>query len=131
MGSSGSGSSVPSPHAPAANTNQRPAHDYVAMNKYDEGQLMRDYQFLSDIGRKVGSWGRTLSQQKWAANAQIANGPSQQSNNPGNQRPERLTAAQQKREALRKQINFRRLQIMLLPDGMEQRRANHTVWHNK
>lgn len=40
-------------------------------------------------------------------------------------------AAQHKRETLRKQLHFRGLKVLLLPEGMEMRKKNGTNWLHK
>lgn len=102
---------------------QRGARDpsrFIAMRDYDHNQMMQDYQFLSQVGRVVSSTGRDLSDARMLPDA----------GKPG-AHARRVPAAQHRREQLGKQIMFRKLPIMLLPDGMSKRQQNKTYWDTK
>ena len=81
---------------------------------------MQDYQFLSQVGRVVTSAGRELTDSNMVSDDKSKPGP-----------PRRLTASQQRREQLAKQLGFQRLPIMLLPNGMSKRKQNRTSWESK
>ncbi|WFD39420.1 Box C/D snoRNA accumulation [Malassezia japonica] len=102
---------------------QRGARDpsrFIAMRDYDHTQMMQDYQFLSQVGRVVSSTGKGLSDARMLPDA----------GKPG-ANARRVPAAQHRREQLSKQIMFRKLPIMLLPDGMSKRQQNKTYWDTK
>lgn len=93
---------------------------YVPMRDYDYGQMVQDYQFLSQVGSVVTRAGRTL------ADAKMVPEPAKQGST-----PRRLPAAQHRRERLSKQIGFQKLPVMLLPDGMSKRQQNKTSYDPK
>lgn len=93
---------------------------FVPMRDYDYNQMMQDYQFLSQVGRVVTSAGRELTDSNLVSDDKSKPGP-----------PRRLTASQQRREQLAKQLGFQRLPIMLLPNGMSKRKQNRTSWESK
>ncbi|KOS15627.1 hypothetical protein Malapachy_2396 [Malassezia pachydermatis] len=91
------------------------------MKEYDYNQMLEDYQFLNQVGRMVTERGRELSNGKMLAPEKPAAGPSSRHG----------PAAQQRREALGKQIAFHKLPIMLVPDGMSRRKQNRSHWDAK
>lgn len=93
---------------------------FVAMRDYDYNQMIQDYQFLNQVGRAVTARGRSLADARMLP---------EQGRGPGPAR--RMPAAQQRREQLSKQIGFRKLPIMLLPDGMSKCQQNKTHWDAK
>ena len=93
---------------------------YVSMNKYDYNQMVRDYQFLNQVGRVAASTGRHLVDKGLV-----------QPPGPPSGAPRRSSAAQHRRDQYAKQVSYRRLPIMLLPDGMSKRSANRSHWEPK
>lgn len=92
------------------------SYDYVSMKDYNYNTLVQDYQFLSDVGRMVAQTGRDI------ADARIL---------PSANGQKLRTAAQHRREHLAKQLSYRKLPVMLLPDGMSRRMENRSVWEPK
>ncbi|WFD44808.1 Box C/D snoRNA accumulation [Malassezia psittaci] len=88
---------------------------FVSMRRYDYNQMTQDFQFLTHVGHVVSSTGRKLADARMLP----------ETSKPG-ATARRASGAQQRREALAKQLGFLKLPIMLLPDGMAKRQQNKT-----
>lgn len=110
-----------SKYGPPVSLLTQPVSRFVPMKEYDYNQMLEDYQFLNQVGRMVTERGRELSNGKMLAPEKPAAGPSSRHG----------PAAQQRREALGKQIAFHKLPIMLVPDGMSRRKQNRSHWDAK
>ena len=106
----------PKPGPPRSLLRQGHSYDYVSMKDYNYNTMIQDYQFLNDVGRMVSQTGRDIADSRMM--------PTQ-----GAQKPR--TAAQHRREHLARHLAFRKLPIMLLPDGMSRRMENRTLWEPK
>ncbi|KAE8262935.1 hypothetical protein A4X09_0g7355 [Tilletia walkeri] len=132
---------------------KRKAEEFIPLSEYGEHDLLEDYRFLNHIGRFAEQAGRDLVQSRvirsgvggsvvpLSAAAQTALGSAAAAPNPGRNGRDQgegnrngaatLTPAQQRTEALRKQLAYRRIPIMLLPEGMKNRRRNQSSWRGR
>ncbi|KAF4602331.1 hypothetical protein EYR40_005536 [Pleurotus pulmonarius] len=104
------------------------------MNQYGWGTMMNDFVFLEDLGRKVSDWGK-----------EIVKGGLDHSANPGGRGGGRGMLAQgrgrggmarggpsrTKRDILKIQLDIRDIDMELLPNGMEKRKLNQSIWDFK
>lgn len=111
---------------------------YVPMNDYGYMALMSDYTFLEEMGRKVGDWGREIVQNGFMANASgIVRGRVATSMRGGRGRGRGRGAGttggktRSKRDVLKMQLDFRDIEMEMLPTGMERRILNQSTWDFK
>ncbi|KAI9001111.1 hypothetical protein BD414DRAFT_404251 [Trametes punicea] len=108
---------------------------YVPMNKYGYMTLMSDYTFLEDVGRKIGEWGREIVQGGYAAGAGAAatvrGGRDARGRGRGRGRGGAHGKPVSKRDVLKMQLDFRDIEVELLPNGMERRTLNQSTWDFK
>lgn len=104
------------------------------MNQYGWGTMMNDFVFLEDLGRKVSDWGK-----------EIVKGGLDHGANPGGRGRGRGMLAQgrgrggmarggpsrTKRDILKIQLDIRDIDMELLPNGMEKRKLNQSIWDFK
>ncbi|GAK63929.1 uncharacterized protein PAN0_004d2138 [Moesziomyces antarcticus] len=106
---------------------------YVSMSEYGETHMMQDYLFLSAISRTTAEAGRRIVDMKLlppsAAAAGAGGNESRAAAGPTQQRG--MTNAQRQREQLLKQLHYRRLRVMVLPDGMARRKRNQSGFNPK
>ncbi|KDQ29078.1 hypothetical protein PLEOSDRAFT_50176 [Pleurotus ostreatus PC15] len=106
-------------------TGERNKAAYVPMNKYGWGTMMNDFVFLEDLGRKVSDWGK-----------EIVKGGLDHGANPGGRGRGRGGMARggpsrTKRDILKIQLDIRDIDMELLPNGMEKRKLNQSIWDFK
>ncbi|PWN47815.1 hypothetical protein IE53DRAFT_390037 [Violaceomyces palustris] len=110
---------------------------YIPMSRYDENHLIKDYVFLNSISRSAQQVGRHIQSLNLlppppsSSNPHPSRGSRDPNSNNNGPPSERMTNSQRQREAFRKQIGYRRLGIMLLPDGMVRRKLNASGWNPK
>lgn len=110
---------------------------YVPMNQYGYTSLMSDYTFLEEMGRKVGDWGREIVQGGYMANAPGAVVRVATSMRGGRGRGRGRGAGpvggrtKSKRDVLKMQLDFRDIEVEMLPNGMERRVLNQSTWDFK
>ncbi|CDO71314.1 hypothetical protein BN946_scf184908.g71 [Trametes cinnabarina] len=106
---------------------------YVPMNQYGYMTLMSDYTFLEDMGRKVGDWGREIVQGGYLASAAGASrgGRDARGRGRGRGRGGAHGKPASKRDVLKMQLDFRDIEVELLPNGMERRTLNQSTWDFK
>ncbi|RPD67279.1 hypothetical protein L226DRAFT_499328 [Lentinus tigrinus ALCF2SS1-7] len=112
---------------------------YVPMNQYGYTTLMNDYTFLEEVGRKVGDWGREIVQGGYTAGQGPTAGRGRgysRGRARGQGRGRGVSGgaagkAASKREVLKMQLDFRDIEIELLPNGMERRMLNQSTWDFK
>ncbi|PWN25340.1 hypothetical protein BDZ90DRAFT_209803, partial [Jaminaea rosea] len=105
---------------------------WVPMRSYDSSQFLKDYHFLSQIGRHVSAAGKELVSRGLMPPQPASDstaGPSQQRRPPPID-PAKHRARKQ-REALEDAVRSRRCKVLWLPEGMARREENRTVWHDK
>lgn len=106
------------------------------MNQYGYMALMDDYTFLEEVGRKVSEAGREIVQGGFQQNVVAqrgggrgrgrgrgrggGNGKSVQQRNGGGNTS--------KRDTLRMELDFRDIEMDMLPVGMEKRTLNQSTW---
>ncbi|CAD6985651.1 unnamed protein product [Tilletia controversa] len=135
---------------------KRKAEEFIPLSEYGEHDLLADYRFLNHIGRFAEQAGRDLVRSRiirsgtggsvvpltpaaqtalgTAAAATAVPGPrgrDGQGEGGGKNGAGALSLAQQRMEALRKQLAYRRIPIMLLPEGMRNRRRNQSSWRGR
>ncbi|KZT12549.1 uncharacterized protein LAESUDRAFT_718816 [Laetiporus sulphureus 93-53] len=110
---------------------------YVPMNQYGYMALMSDYTFLEDVGRRVGDWGREIVQGRYTASTQeVGRVRATPMRSRGRGRGMRGGPAgggklRSKREVLKMSLDFRDIEMELLPNGMERRILNQSTWDFK
>ncbi|KAH9844201.1 uncharacterized protein C8Q71DRAFT_697197 [Rhodofomes roseus] len=111
---------------------------YVPMNEYGYMSLMSDYTFLEEMGRKVGDCGREIVQGGFTANAAGAGRgriATSMRGGRGRGRGRGAGAAggktRSKRDVLKMQLDFRDIEMEMLPNGMERRILNQSTWDFK
>ncbi|KAI0677146.1 hypothetical protein C8Q78DRAFT_1065765 [Trametes maxima] len=106
---------------------------YVPMNQYGYMTLMNDYTFLEEMGRKVGDWGREIVQGGYTA-APVGGGRGavgMRGRGRGRGRGGAYGKPASKRDVLKMQLDFRDIELELLPNGMERRTLNQSTWDFK
>ncbi|SPO37877.1 uncharacterized protein PSFLO_03354 [Pseudozyma flocculosa] len=104
------------------------------LSQYNESTLYSDFLFLNSISRSSQAIGKEIVKMNMLPPPPAAStpgGPNAIKPRPDPTSSLRQTNAQRQKEQLRKQIGFRRLNIMLLPDGMKARKLNQTTWNHK
>ncbi|KAI0638080.1 hypothetical protein C8Q77DRAFT_1275974 [Trametes polyzona] len=109
---------------------------YVPMNQYGYMTLMNDYTFLEDLGRKVGDWGREIVQGGYAAGSGVGSASRGGRDARGRGRGRGRGGGAHgkpasKRDVLKMQLDFRDIELELLPNGMERRTLNQSTWDFK
>lgn len=107
---------------------------YVPMNQYGYMALMSDYTFLEEIGRKVGEVGRQIVQGGFATSSGGPGGRGgrdARGRGRGRGKGGAHGKAASKRDVLKMQLDFRDIEIELLPNGMERRTLNQSTWDFK
>lgn len=110
------------------NPNPNSTSSYVPINSYDSDQFQKDFNYLNQVGRYVSDLGRDLLNKRMIPQEMLNNNSNSNSSGQSNNI---VGAAQHKRETLRKQLHFRGLNVLLLPEGMEMRKKNGTNWLHK
>ncbi|KAH9951677.1 hypothetical protein B0H21DRAFT_186256 [Amylocystis lapponica] len=110
---------------------------YVPMNQYGYMALMDDYVFLEEVGRNVGGWGREIVQGGYLAGGGTDSGRGRMAPR-GRGRGRGRGAGghaggktRSKRDVLKMQLDFRDIEMDLLPNGMERRTLNQSTWDFK
>ncbi|ETS61705.1 hypothetical protein PaG_04207 [Moesziomyces aphidis] len=105
---------------------------YVSMSEYGETHMMQDYLFLSSISRTTAEAGRRIVDMKLLPpSAAAAGGGNDPRAAAGPMQQRGMTNAQRQREQLLKQLHYRRLRVMVLPDGMARRKRNQSGFNPK
>ena len=102
---------------------------YVPMNQYGYMALMNDYVFLEEVGRQVGEWGKEIV--KGGFDARNAPRGMARGRGRGRGRGGASAASRTKRDVLKMQLDFRDIEMELLPAGMERRTMNQSTWDFK
>ncbi|KAH8105940.1 hypothetical protein BXZ70DRAFT_886772 [Cristinia sonorae] len=114
---------------------------YVPMNQYGYMALMNDYTFLEEVGRKVNEVGREIVQGGYQSQNGGSNGTANQRGGRGRGRgrgrggrgQEQTSSYHKvgntsKRDVLRMELDFRDIEMDMLPVGMEKRTLNQSTW---
>lgn len=110
---------------------------YVPMNEYGYMSLMSDYTFLEEMGRKVGDWGREIVQGGYMTNTPgiVGRVATSMRGGRGRGRGRGMGPAgartKSKRDVLKMQLDFRDIEMEMLPNGMERRVLNQSTWDFK
>ena len=108
-------------------TGERDRAQYVPMNAYGWGTMMRDYCYLEDVGRKVSDWGSEIVRGGYMDTI----GPSKgaKARKPSSRR--RPTTGKSKRDALRDHLETLCIEVEFLPTGMERRNLNQSTFDQR
>ncbi|GBE79642.1 hypothetical protein SCP_0208420 [Sparassis crispa] len=107
------------------------------MNQYGYMALMDDYMFLEDMGRKVGDWGREIVHGGYTTGVEGARRGRGGMDGRGRGRVRGRgrggsgAHTRTKRDVLKMQLDFRDIEIEMLPNGMERRTLNQSTWDFK
>ena len=111
---------------------------YVPMNQYGYMSLMNDYTFLEDVGRQVAEWGREIVQGGYSHSGENSRGGRGRGRGRGRGIAGGMRggvghayAGRNKRETLKMEMDFRDIEIDMLPAGMERRTLNQSTWDIK
>lgn len=108
-------------------TGERDKAQYVPMNAYDWGTMMRDYCYLEDIGRKVSGWGNEIVRGGYTTNVGASKVGSAWRPSSGR----KPTTGKSKRDMLRAHLETLGIDVELLPAGMERRNLNQSTFDQK
>ncbi|KAF8450771.1 hypothetical protein L210DRAFT_3609054 [Boletus edulis BED1] len=108
-------------------TGERDKVHYVPMNAYGWGTMMRDYCYLEDVGRKVSECGNDIVRGGYMGNTGASKAASMQKFSRGR----KSTTGRSKRDALRNYLETLRIDVELLPAGMERRNVNQSTFDQK
>ncbi|KAL4242066.1 hypothetical protein ABKN59_000560 [Abortiporus biennis] len=111
------------------------------MNQYGYMALMDDYVFLEDVGRKIGEWGREITQGGFMGSngRSVGRGRGRGRGGRGGGGRGGVIGSgmngghvvQSKREVLKMELDFLDIEMELLPVGMEKRTLNQSTWDSK
>jgi hypothetical protein len=96
------------------------------MNKYGWGDMMDDYVFLENIGRHVGEWGMEIGRGGFSMRGGERGRGRGRGRGKGTGRNTRT-----KQDILKQQLDFRDIDMELLPVGMEKKKLNRSIWDFK
>ncbi|KAL4075794.1 hypothetical protein J3A83DRAFT_2040629 [Scleroderma citrinum] len=109
---------------------ERNKAEYVPMNTYGWGTMMRDYSFLEEVGRKVGEWGDEIARGAYQAElSKTKKGKNGEKATRGGRR--RAVVRSTKRHILQSYLESLEIGIDLLPNGMERRASSQSTWDPK
>ena len=108
-------------------TGEREKVQYVPMNAYGWGTMMRDYCYLEDIGRKVSEWGSEIVRGGYTTNVSTSKAASTQRSSKGR----KPITGKSKRDLLRTHLEKLGIEVELLPAGMERRNLNQSTFDQK
>ncbi|TCD70837.1 hypothetical protein EIP91_001527 [Steccherinum ochraceum] len=116
---------------------------YIPMNQYGYMALMDDYTFLEEVGRKVSEAGKEIVQGGFQNSQQQQQSGNQSVNGRGRGRGrgrggrgsfhgqtvvQHRAGNTSKRDVLRMELDFRDIEMDMLPVGMEKRTLNQSTW---
>ncbi|KAG9317248.1 hypothetical protein JVU11DRAFT_1441 [Chiua virens] len=110
-------------------TGEREKAQYIPMNAYGWGTMMRDYCYLEDIGRKVGEWGKDIARGGYTVN--VGAGKTKSANAHHKVSRGRKAAGKSKRDVLVAHLESLGIDVELLPAGMERRNMNQSTFDQK
>lgn len=95
--------------------------------------MMDDYVFLEDVGRKVGDWGAEIGRGRYMASA-ADRGRGRGFGGRGRGRGRSFgggNIGKSKQDVFKQQLELRDIDVELLPDGMERKMFNKSMWDFK
>ncbi|OCH92889.1 hypothetical protein OBBRIDRAFT_772500 [Obba rivulosa] len=108
---------------------------YVPMNQYGYMALMDDYVFLEDMGRKVSDWGREIVRGGYMGGAaggmNRGRGAMSMRGRGRGRGTGPVGKTRTRRDILKMQLDFRDIEMDMLPNGMERRTLNQSTWDFK
>ncbi|KAG6378499.1 hypothetical protein JVT61DRAFT_12760 [Boletus reticuloceps] len=108
-------------------TGERDKVQYVPMNAYGWGTMMRDYCYLEDVGRKVSECGNDIVRGGYMGNTGASKAASMHKFSRGR----KSTTGRSKRDALRNYLETLGIDVEFLPAGMERRHLNQSTFDQK
>ncbi|KAH0839702.1 hypothetical protein J3R83DRAFT_623 [Lanmaoa asiatica] len=108
-------------------TGERDKAQYVPMNTYGWGTMMRDYCYLEEVGRKVNEWGNEIVRGGYRDNIGASKAASARKSLSGR----KSASAKSKRDLLRAHLETLGIDVELLPAGMERRNLNQSTFDQK
>lgn len=106
---------------------ERDKAQYVPMNAYGWGTMMRDYCYLEEVGRKVSDWGSEIVRGGYMENIGASRAASGRKFTSGR----KPTAGKSKRDVLKAHLETLDIDVELLPAGMERRNLNQSTFDQK
>ncbi|KAI6105516.1 hypothetical protein F5141DRAFT_1124178 [Pisolithus sp. B1] len=106
---------------------ERNKAEYVPMNAYGWGTMMRDYSFLEEVGRKASEWGNEIVRGRY----QAERGKSSRIDSLGKTKVRGKRTKGTKRDTLKSYLESVDIDIGLLPNGMERRGLSQSTWDPK
>lgn len=105
----------------------------MPMNQYGWGTMMDDYVFLEDVGRRVGEWGMEIGRGGYVTRgAERGRGRGAGGRGRGKGRGYGGgSSSKSKQDILKQQLELRDIDVELLPDGMERKMLNKSMWDFK
>jgi hypothetical protein len=100
------------------------------MNEYGWGTMMNDYVFLEDVGRRVGEWGMEIGRGGFSVRGSERGRGKGRGRGRGG-KVNRGANPRTKQDVLKQQLEFRDIEIELLPAGMERKKLNKSMWDFK
>ncbi|KAF9246992.1 hypothetical protein BU15DRAFT_38523 [Melanogaster broomeanus] len=111
-------------------TGERNKAQYVPMNAYGWGTMMRDYCYLEEVGRSVGEWGKEIVRGGYAMENNSRGKVVRGRGRPSNGR-RKTTTGWSKRDILRAHLEMLDIDVELLANGMERRKLNQSTFDQK
>ncbi|KIK92470.1 hypothetical protein PAXRUDRAFT_829918 [Paxillus rubicundulus Ve08.2h10] len=114
-------------------TGERNKVQYVPMNTYGWGEMMRDYCYLEEVGRQVSEWGNEIvrggytMENSGRGKVVCGRGGSRRVLN-GRRK---AAAGRAKRDMFRAHLEKLDIDVELLPNGMERRKLNQSTFDQK
>ncbi|KAF9263657.1 hypothetical protein L218DRAFT_959186, partial [Marasmius fiardii PR-910] len=109
---------------------------YIKMNEYGYGELMNDYVYLEEVGRRVKDWGGEMVRDGLDQNTSDKKGKrkamaTSMRGGRGSRHVSGKGLSKSKRDVLKLQLEARDIYMEFLPLGMERRRLNQSTWDSK
>jgi len=92
---------------------------------------MNDYVFLEDVGRRVGEWGMEIGRGGFSVRGSERSRGTGRDKGRGRGRGGNASSPRTKQDVLKQQLEFRDIEIELLPAGMERKKLNKSIWDFK
>ncbi|KAF9534931.1 hypothetical protein CPB83DRAFT_843172 [Crepidotus variabilis] len=117
-------------------TGKRNRAVYVPMNEYTYGRMVDDYAYLEEVGRKVGEWGDEIVKGGYTnpGTTGAGGGGNYKGRMRGRGRGRGVFhggQGQSRRDVLKLELEEMKIDMDLLPQGMEKRKLNQSTWDPK
>ncbi|KAG7097252.1 hypothetical protein E1B28_004618 [Marasmius oreades] len=106
------------------------------MNEYGYGEMMNDYVYLEEVGRRVKDWGGEIIRGGFDQNTSDRKGKGKitatsMRGGRGGRNTGGKGSGKSKREILKLQLETRNIFMELLPLGMEKKKLNQSTWDSR